>query len=108
MGLPCQSHAVPALGDNSNYNASGVVLYVGGNYNQNQNNGAFYLNGNNAASNKNANRGSHFLKSVRHNNQVNLPYIWAISIGMDFAQLLLKIMPRRDRLVHPYGRWKTC
>ena len=69
MGLPCQSHAVPALGDNSNYNASGVVLYVGGNYNQNQNNGA------------------PFLKSVRHNNQVNLPYIWAISIGMDFAQL---------------------
>ena len=47
--------AIQILGDNCNYNASGVVLHVGGNYNQNQNYGAFYLNGNNAASNKNAN-----------------------------------------------------
>lgn len=57
-GFPYQELAVSVLGDNSNYNASGVVLYGGGNYNQNQNNGAFYLNGNNAASNKNANRGA--------------------------------------------------
>ncbi len=49
------------MGDYCNYNASGVVLLVGGNYNQNQNHGAFYLNGNNAASNKNANVGSHIL-----------------------------------------------
>ena len=49
------------MGDYCNYNASGVVLHVGGNYNQNQNHGAFYLNGNNAASNKNANIGSHIL-----------------------------------------------
>ena len=48
-------------GDHCNYNASGVVLHVGGNYNQNQNHGAFYLNGNNAASNKNSNIGSHIL-----------------------------------------------
>lgn len=39
------------------YNASGVVLFVGGNYGQNQNHGAFYLNGNNAASNANTNIG---------------------------------------------------
>ena len=32
------------------YNASGVVLYVGGNYGQAQNHGAFYLHGNYAAS----------------------------------------------------------
>ena len=49
-------------GDNCNYNSSGVVLYAGGNYNQNQNYGAFYLNGNNAATNKNANRGSRILE----------------------------------------------
>ena len=47
-----------AVGDNCNYNASGVVLHVGGNYNQNRNHGLFYLNGNNAASNQNANIGS--------------------------------------------------
>lgn len=50
-----------SLGDHCNYNASGVVLHVGGNYNQNQNYGAFYLNGNNQASNQNANIGSHIL-----------------------------------------------
>lgn len=43
--------------DYCNYNASGVVLHVGGNYGQNQNHGAFYLNGNNTASNANANIG---------------------------------------------------
>ena len=43
------------------YDASGVVLYVGGNYNQNQNHGAFYLNGNYAASNANANIGCRHL-----------------------------------------------
>jgi hypothetical protein len=43
--------------DNCNYNASGVVLHVGGNYNQNLNHGLFHLNGNNAASNSNGNIG---------------------------------------------------
>ena len=37
------------------------MLHVGGNYNQNQNHGAFYLNGNNAASNANANIGCRHL-----------------------------------------------
>lgn len=45
------------LDDYCNYNASGVVLHVGGNYGQNQNHGAFYLNSNNAASNANTNIG---------------------------------------------------
>lgn len=49
------------VGDNCNYNASGVVLHGGGNYDQNRNHGLFYLNGNNAASNQNANIGSHIL-----------------------------------------------
>ena len=44
-----------------NYNGSGVVLHVGGNYGQNQNHGAFYLNGNNAASNQNSNIGCRHL-----------------------------------------------
>ena len=46
-----------------NYNSSGVVLYVGGNYNQNDNYGAFYLNGNNSASNSNDNIGCRDLES---------------------------------------------
>ena len=49
------------MDDYCNYNSSGVVLHVGGNYNQNQNHGAFYLNGNNNASNSNSNIGSHIL-----------------------------------------------
>ena len=57
--LPCRcGFLAPRVGDNCNYNASGVVLYVGGNYNQNRNHGLFHVNGNNAASNKNANIGS--------------------------------------------------
>jgi hypothetical protein len=50
-----------SVGDYCNYNSSGVVLHVGGNYSQNQNHGAFYLNGNNSASNTNANIGSRIL-----------------------------------------------
>ena len=44
------------------YNASGVVLYVGGYYGQNQNHGAFYLDGNYAASNAYANIGCRLQK----------------------------------------------
>lgn len=44
--------------DNSYYSVSGVVLFVGGGYNQVQYNGAFCLLGNYAASNKLASRGS--------------------------------------------------
>ena len=50
--------------DNCNYNSSGVVLNVGGNYNQNQNYGLFYLNGNNSASNTNSNLGARHLVNV--------------------------------------------
>jgi len=38
-----------------------VVLYVGGNYNQNQNYGLFYLNGNNDATDKYGNIGGRHL-----------------------------------------------
>ena len=55
---------VPA--DYCNYNSSGVVLYVGGNYNQNRNHGPFYLNGNYTASNSNSNIGSRLLVETRH------------------------------------------
>ena len=44
--------------DVSYSNASGVVLYVGGNYNQGQYSGAFFLYGSSAASYKYAGRGS--------------------------------------------------
>ena len=40
------------------------MLYVGGNYNQNQNYGLFYLNGNKSASNTNSNVGSRILKRI--------------------------------------------
>lgn len=39
------------------------MLYVGGNYNQNQNHGAFYLNGNYTASNSNSNIGCRLLSN---------------------------------------------
>lgn len=44
------------------YSASGVVLFVGGNYGQNQYHGAFYLNGYSAASNAHANIGCRLQK----------------------------------------------
>lgn len=47
--------------DYCNYSASGVVLYVGGSY-QNQGHGAFYLGGNYAASDANANVGCRLQK----------------------------------------------
>jgi hypothetical protein len=63
-GLYTSSRGVPRFwGDYCNYNASGVVLHAGGNYNQNQNRGLFHLNGNNTASNANANIGSHILEN---------------------------------------------
>lgn len=52
------------VGDYCNYNSSGVVLHVGGNYDQNQNHGLFYLNGSNAASDSNGNVGSRLLAGV--------------------------------------------
>ena len=45
-----------------NSNSSGVrVLYVGGNYNSNDNYGLFYFNANNSASNANGNIGPRHL-----------------------------------------------
>ena len=55
---------VPA--DYCYYDGNGVVLYVGGNYNQNRNHGPFYLNGNYAAWNSNTNIGSRLLVETRY------------------------------------------
>lgn len=59
----CFSSVSGSHGDYCNYNSDGVVLYVGGNYNQNQNHGAFYLNGNYTASNSNSNIGCRLLSN---------------------------------------------
>ena len=48
--------------DYCNYNSSGVVLFVGGDYGQYQNRGAFYLLGNNAASGQISNVGCRLQK----------------------------------------------
>ena len=48
-------------GDRVNSNSGTYVAYVGGNYNDNDNYGLFYLNANNNASNTNANIGSRHL-----------------------------------------------
>ena len=48
--------------DYCNYDASGVVLFVGGYYGQYQSHGAFYLGGGNAASNASANIGCRLQK----------------------------------------------
>ncbi|MBR6889521.1 MAG: hypothetical protein IKN05_00870 [Clostridia bacterium] len=44
-----------------NSNSGTYVLYVGGNYNANDNYGAFYFNANNSATNANGNIGSRHL-----------------------------------------------
>lgn len=82
--------------DYCNYNASGVVLHVGGNYNQNPNHGLFYLNGNNAATNANANIGSR-----HHCKRVRLP----VKSGAVVAEHLLKISCDRAQAGTP-GRAK--
>ena len=71
-------------------------MHVGGNYNQNQNHGLFYMNGNNAASNKNANIGSriHSISLTRSNNRRETV------CGMVAAHLLVEICRYRDGLVH--------
>ena len=66
----------PRVGDYCNYDSSGVVLYAGGNYNQNRNNGLFYLNGNNAASNKNANHGSRILAKLIEGKSESFYHRW--------------------------------
>ena len=48
--------------DYCGYNSSGVVLRVGGSYNQSQSRGGFYLDGNYAASSKSTNIGSRLQK----------------------------------------------
>ena len=53
----CSAEAFGLSCDNWNFNASNPAVNGGGNYNQNQNNGLFYVNGNNA-SNSNANIGA--------------------------------------------------
>ena len=55
---------IGAVADNWNYNASNPCLHCGGNYNQNQNHGLFYVNYNNA-SNTNANIGCRILVFAR-------------------------------------------
>lgn len=55
---------ISAVADNWNYNASNPCLHCGGNYNQNQNHGLFYVNYNNA-SNTNANIGCRILVFAR-------------------------------------------
>ena len=62
--IPAKRDCLCSSADHCNYNSSGVVLYVGGNYNQNQNYGLFYMNGNNNASNSNSNIGARHLANV--------------------------------------------
>ncbi len=52
-----------AVADNWNYNASNPCLHCGGNYNQNQNHGLFYVNYN-RTSNANSNIGCRILVFV--------------------------------------------
>ena len=80
------------LDDYCNYNASGVVLHVGGNYGQNQNHGAFYLNGNNAASNANTNIGCRTLLCVLLTNLRTTAQV--------VAHLSVKISSSGSGLVH--------
>ena len=62
------AHAVGALvfgsSDNWNFNASNPCLHFGGNYNQNQNHGPFYVNYN-SVSNANTNIGGRLANDKR-------------------------------------------
>ena len=72
-----------APADYCNYSSSGVVLYVGGYYNQSRSRGPFYLNGNYAASNYNTNIGSRLLVEAR---------ISILFLAQVFAHRLVKIL----------------
>ena len=73
-----------------------MVVYVGGSYNQNPNNGLFYQNSN-SATNKNASIGSQLLKTAH---QYGLhACVGRLSIGMDIAHLMVKIVSNRMGLV---------
>ena len=54
------------LDDYCNYNASGVVLHVGGDYGQYQSHGAFYLFGSSAASGASAGIGCRLLDRLAY------------------------------------------
>lgn len=91
-------------GDHCNYNASNVVLHVGGNYSQNQNHGLFYMN-DNTATNKNANIGSLF-PCTRADNPLTyenncLSQQFSVYRALDVAHLLVKIMSIGTGLVLP-------
>lgn len=63
MGSTVQQTMVP---DNWNFNASNPCLHHGGNYNQNQNHGPFYVNYN-GTSNTNDNIGCRLLEAQDSN-----------------------------------------
>ncbi|MBR1868854.1 MAG: hypothetical protein IJ799_02170 [Bacteroidales bacterium] len=73
--------------DNWNYNASNPCLYVGGNYNQNDNHGLFYVNYN-SASNSNDNIGARILLECLANNYLNF-------MAQAAAHPLVKMSPER-------------
>ena len=100
--FPFQRSVFRTVGGRCYYNSSGVVLHVGGNYDQSQGSGAFYLNGYNSASYKGASIGCHILVigyiaafvfvTLLH------PLFSRVYIGreLDSAHLLVKIMSKQD------------
>ena len=92
----CSDVLVPD--DNCNYNSSGVVLHVGGNYNQNQNYGLFYTNGNNSASDSNDNIGAR--QYCVNIGGIRLRADTVCYLRYSVPHLLVKINPLRNRLVH--------
>lgn len=68
------------LPDYCNYNSGVRGLYVGGNYNNGDNAGLFYLNGNNAPSNTNSNLGSRLLIP-----RPRLRVVFSSPLGENFA-----------------------
>ena len=84
--------------DNCNYSSSGVVLRVGGNYNQGQDYGLFYMNGNNGSSNSNDYIGARQYCVNIGGTRLRADTVCYLRYSV--PHLLVKINPLRNRLVH--------
>lgn len=89
MGSTVQQTMIP---DNWNFNGRYPCLYHGGNYNQNQNHGPFYINYNNA-SNTNDNIGCRILAEP----QANPPLVVGVPHPFYIARLTAQHLLKKSR-----------
>lgn len=96
--------------DNWNFNGSNPCLYHGGNYNQNQNHGPFYVNYN-RTSNSNDNIGCRILaKLIFDLNDLFVQAVIAVSpmAGVHFLNCQTKVFVRYDLFVNSNSFHQGC